>query len=50
MPKSGYKRVKWLFEKEIEIPEEWELKRIKELAKINPEQIKDNYNFNEKSK
>jgi type I restriction enzyme, S subunit len=47
VPKSGYKRVKWLFEKEIEIPEEWELKRIKELAKINPEQIKDNYNFNE---
>ena len=32
--KQGYKKIKWLFGKEIEIPEEWELKRLKEVAKV----------------
>jgi type I restriction enzyme, S subunit len=32
--KQEYKLVKWLFGKEIEIPEEWELKKIKELTKV----------------
>ena len=29
--KSGYKRVKLLFGKEIEIPEEWEVKKFNEI-------------------
>jgi len=31
-PKKGYKLVKWLFGKEIEIPEEWELKKFGEIV------------------
>ena len=34
MSKKGYKLVPWLFGKEIEIPEEWEVKSIKELGEI----------------
>ena len=34
-PRKGYKSVPWLFGKEIEIPEEWEMKRIQmKLEKI----------------
>ena len=33
-PRKGYKSVPWLFGKEIEIPEEWEVKTISELGKI----------------
>ena len=46
-PRRGYKKVKWLFGKEIEIPEEWELIHIHNIARINPEQIKDDYKFDE---
>ena len=35
VPKKGYKSVPWLFGKEIEIPEEWELKKIKDIAKVS---------------
>ena len=35
MPKSGYKSVKWLFGKEIEIPEEWEIKNLKKLVEFH---------------
>ena len=31
-PKKGYKKVKWLFGKEIEIPEEWKLAKIESIA------------------
>ena len=34
-PKQGYKLVKWLFGKEIEIPEEWEIKKIIDLTKVS---------------
>ena len=34
MTKKGYKSVPWLFGKEIEIPEEWEVKRLGQLAKF----------------
>ena len=27
MPRKGYKNVQWLFQKEIEIPEEWEIEK-----------------------
>ena len=27
MPRKGYKKVPWYYQKEIEIPEEWEVKR-----------------------
>ena len=30
-PRKGYKSVPWLFGKEIEIPEEWEIVKLKEL-------------------
>lgn len=33
--KPGYKLEKWFFRKEIEIPEEWELKKIKDIAKVS---------------
>ncbi len=42
---SKFKTVKWLFGKEIEIPKEWKQFQIKDLTKVNSEQIKDNYNF-----
>jgi type I restriction enzyme S subunit len=32
--KKGYKSVKWLFGKEIEIPEEWEIKRFGDKIKL----------------
>ena len=31
-PRKGYKSVPWLFGKEIEIPEEWEIVKLKELV------------------
>ena len=31
--KSGYRRVKWLFGKEIEIPEEWEIHTVESVSK-----------------
>ena len=33
-PRRGYKRVKWLFKKEIEIPEGWKLERLGNICKI----------------
>ena len=33
MPKSGYNTVKWLFGKEIELPEEWAVNEIQEIVK-----------------
>ena len=33
-PRKGYKLVKWLFGKEIEIPEEWKIKSLKEIGEI----------------
>ncbi len=30
--KSGYKKVKWLFGKEIEIPQDWEIKKLSEIT------------------
>ena len=32
VPKKGYKSVPWLFGKEIEIPEEWEVKKLENLT------------------
>lgn len=34
MPKSGYKSIKWLFGQEIEIPEEWEIKKLEKVVEI----------------
>lgn len=34
-PKKGYKRVKWLFGKEIEIPVDWDIKKIKDFTKVS---------------
>ncbi len=44
---NSFKKVKWLFGKEIEIPEEWRLLCIQDIAKINPEQIQNDYRFDE---
>ena len=33
-PRKGYKSVPWLFGKEIEIPQEWEVKRVGSISKI----------------
>jgi len=33
-PKKGYKKVKWLFGKEIELPAEWEIKKLEEIGEI----------------
>ena len=44
---TKFKKVPWYFGKEIEIPEEWEVKKINELAKINSEQININFKYNE---
>ena len=33
-PKKGYKLVKWLFGKEIEIPEEWEIQRFEQIVEF----------------
>ena len=33
-PRKGYKSVPWLFGKEIEIPEEWEVKFLKETSSV----------------
>ena len=35
MPKSGYKSVKWLFGKEIEIPEEWGFMKLEKAVKLS---------------
>ena len=35
MSKKGYKLVPWLFGKEIEIPEEWNIKKIKDITKVS---------------
>lgn len=42
---TKFKKIKWFFGKEIEIPEEWEIKKINELAEINFEQIKNDYEY-----
>ena len=42
-PRSKFKKVKWLFGKEIEIPEEWNIKKFKDMAKINPKKINKEY-------
>ena len=34
VPKKGYKSVPWLFGKEIEIPEEWELEQLEKFSNI----------------
>ena len=34
-----FKKVKWLFGKTIEIPEEWNIQKIKDIGKIDPETI-----------
>jgi type I restriction enzyme, S subunit len=34
VPKSGYNTVQWLFGKEIEIPEEWEIRMLNDVTKI----------------
>ena len=44
---TKFKKVPWYFGKEIEIPEEWEVKKINELAKINSEQINNNFKYHE---
>ena len=44
---TKFKKVQWLFGKEIEIPEKWEMRQIKDLAHINPEQLKNNYGLSE---
>ena len=33
-PRKGYKSVPWLFGKEIEIPEEWEMNNLESISKI----------------
>ena len=33
-PRKGYKSVPWLFGKEIEIPQEWEIKKLKESCTV----------------
>ena len=35
-PKSKFKKVKWHFEREIKIPEEWVLQKFDEVVKTNP--------------
>ena len=35
VPKKGYKSVPWLFQKEIEIPEEWEVVFLKNIGQVN---------------
>jgi len=48
-PRKGYKSVPWLFGKEIEIPEEWEVKKFEDIAKIrrgaSPRPIEDSKYF-----
>ena len=41
--KQGYKKTKWLFGKEIEIPKEWNIKKFRDISKINPEKIDKEY-------
>jgi type I restriction enzyme, S subunit len=47
--RKGYKKVPWLFGKEIEIPEEWEVKKFEDIAKIrrgaSPRPIEDSKYF-----
>jgi len=45
--RQGYKLVKWLFRKEIEIPEDWNLLKLKQIASVNSEQITENYERDE---
>ena len=40
-PRKGYKSVPWLFGKEIEIPEEWEVKKIDDVFNQSPNYQKD---------
>ena len=48
VPKKGYKKVPWLFRKEIEIPEEWEVKLLHEIGEpiigltYKPENVQSN--------
>lgn len=38
-----FKKIEWFFNEKIEIPDEWELKKLKDIAEINPSQIDENY-------
>jgi len=49
-PKKGYKKVKGLFGKEIEIPEEWELKSTSEIMKITMGQSPPSESYNQEEK
>ena len=42
---AKFKKAKWLFNRKIEIPNEWELNAINKFAQINPEHIQNNYKF-----
>lgn len=50
MVKPGYKLVKSLFGKEIEIPEEWELKSTSEILKITMGQSPPSESYNQEKK
>ena len=45
--KQGYKLVKWYFGKEIQIPEEWEIKSTSEILKITMGQSPSSKSYNE---
>ncbi len=34
-PKPRYKKVRWMFDREIEIPEEWQLSTINQIATVH---------------
>ena len=40
---TKFKKIKWLFGKYVEIPEEWKIKQFKDISKINPEKINKEY-------
>ena len=40
-----FKRIIWLFNKHHDIPADWEIKQIKDIAKINPEHIEEDYMY-----
>ena len=47
---TKFKKVQWLFEKEIEIPEEWEIKPMSEIQKITMGQSPPSESYNQEKR
>ncbi len=49
-PKKGYKKIHWMFDREIKIPEEWTITRTSEILKVTMGQSPPSESYNEEEK